>query len=153
MFCQKTAWDVMHEQVHCRDEAANHQLPRCGLLNHLNNFCRGMFKLNVKFDADSLLYLLRHCECASHTVHMLTQRCLPPPLTSTVKSSSFTHVHSSPFSLAARYIDVMQTILVILTTAGLFPYRPRKWFINARHLRMTAVGQALLTSSPQSEYI
>ncbi|KAF6094688.1 hypothetical protein HJG60_011798 [Phyllostomus discolor] len=33
---------------------------------------------------------------------MLTQWCLPPPLTSTVKSSLFTHVHSSPLSLAAR---------------------------------------------------
>ena len=28
--------------------------------------------------------------------------CLPPPLTSTVKLSLFTHVHSSPLSLAAR---------------------------------------------------
>ena len=28
--------------------------------------------------------------------------CLPPSLTSTVKSSLFTHVHSSPLSLAAR---------------------------------------------------
>ena len=27
------------------------------LLNHSNSFCRGMFKLNAKFDADSLLYL------------------------------------------------------------------------------------------------
>ena len=27
MFCQKTAWDVIHEKVCCRDKAANHQLP------------------------------------------------------------------------------------------------------------------------------
>ena len=27
MFHKKTAWDVMHEQVCCHDEAANHQLP------------------------------------------------------------------------------------------------------------------------------
>ena len=33
---------------------------------------------------------------------MLTQWHLPPPLTSTVKSSLFTHAHSSPLSLAAR---------------------------------------------------
>ena len=26
MFCQKTPWDMMHEWVHCHDEAANHQL-------------------------------------------------------------------------------------------------------------------------------
>ena len=61
-----------------------------------------MFKLNTKFDADSLLYLLSHFECDDHTVHMLTQWHLPPLATSTVKSSLFTHVHSSPLSLAAR---------------------------------------------------
>ena len=74
----------------------------CGLLNHPNSFCRGTFKLNAKSDAVSLLYSLSHFECNSHTVHMLTQRCLPPTLTSTVKSLLFTHVHSSPLSLAAR---------------------------------------------------
>ena len=60
-----------------------------------------MFKLNTKFDAYSLLYLLSHSECDGHTAHMLTQQHLLPPLTSTVKSSLFTHVHSSPLSLAA----------------------------------------------------
>ena len=33
---------------------------------------------------------------------MLTQQHLPPPLTSRVKSSLFTHAHSHPLSLAAR---------------------------------------------------
>ena len=61
-----------------------------------------MLKLNAKFDTDSLLCSLSHFECDGHTVHMLTQWCLPPPLTSTVKSSLFTHAHSSPLSLAAR---------------------------------------------------
>ena len=75
----------------------------CGLLNHSNSFHRGMFQLSTKFDADSLLYLLSHFECDSHTVHMLTEQHLLPPLTSTVKSSLFTHVHSSPLSLAARF--------------------------------------------------
>ena len=75
----------------------------CGLLNHPNSFHRGMFNLNTKFDADSLLYLLSHFECNSHRVHMLTQWCLPPPPpTSTVKSSLFRHTHSSLHSLAAR---------------------------------------------------
>ena len=69
------------------------------LLNHLNSFCGGMFTLNAKFDAYLLLYLLSHCEC---NVHMLTHWGLPPPLTSTVKSSLFTHVYYSPLSLAAR---------------------------------------------------
>ena len=74
----------------------------CSLLNHPKSFRGGMFKLNVKLDAESLLYSLSHFECNSHTVHMLTQQHLPPPMISTVKSSLFTHVHSSPLSLAAR---------------------------------------------------
>ena len=72
----------------------------CSLLNHPKRFRAGKFKLNAKFDADLLLYLLSQCD--GHTVHMLTQQHLPPPLTSTVKSSLFTHAHSSPCSLAAR---------------------------------------------------
>ena len=73
----------------------------CGLLNHLNSFCRGMFKLNTKFDADPLPHLLNHFECDDHTVHMLTQWYLQPLLTSTVKLS-FKHVRSSPLFLLAR---------------------------------------------------
>ena len=92
----------------------------CSLLNHPNSFHRGMFKLNVKFDADSLFYSLSHFECDGHTVHMLTQQHLPPPLTSTVKSSLFTHAHSSPLSLAARLHRCRATILTI---AGHFPDR------------------------------
>ena len=61
-----------------------------------------MFKLNTKSDTRSLLYSLSHFEFYGHTIHMLTQWYLPPPLTSTVKSSLFTHAHSSPLSSAAR---------------------------------------------------
>ena len=74
----------------------------CGLLNHVNSFHGGMFKLNAKFDGDSLLYLLSHFESDEHTVHTLTQWHLPPPLSSAVKLSLFMHEHSSPVSLAAR---------------------------------------------------
>ena len=58
--------------------------------------------LSAKFDADFLLYSLSHFECDGHTVHTLTQQHLPPPLTSRLKLSLFTHVHSSPLSLASR---------------------------------------------------
>ena len=64
-----------------------------------------------------MLYLLGHFECDGHTVHMLTARHLPPPLTSTVMSL-FMHAHSSPLSLAV--ISVTQTALVTLTMAGRF---------------------------------
>ena len=80
-----------------------------------------MFKVNAKFDADSLLYSLSHFECMGHRVHMLTQGHLPPPLTSTVKSSLFMQVHSSPLSLAASLRAITQSILSILTMTGLLP--------------------------------
>ena len=91
-------WEGVLSWSSCQSPAAN----SCSLLNHLNSFHRGTFKFNAKFDADSLLCLLSHFECDCHTVHTLTQWCLSLPLTSTVKSSLFTHVHSSPLSLAAR---------------------------------------------------
>ena len=97
----------------------------CGLLNNLNSFCGGMLRINIISDADSLLYSLSHCECNGHTVHILTQRHLPPPLTSTVKFHHCSLMHipvHSPWLL--DYIDVGKTGLVTLTMAGLFPDRP-----------------------------
>ena len=97
----------------------------CGLLNYPNSFRGETFKLNAKLDAeDSLFYSLSHFECNSHTVHMLTQWHLLPPLTSTVKSPLITHVHSSPLFSLPSYINVVQTVLIILTMAGLFLDRP-----------------------------
>ena len=46
--------------------------------------------------------LVSHFECDGHTVHMLIQWRLLPPLTRTVRLSLFTYAHSSPLSLAAR---------------------------------------------------
>ena len=91
--------------------------------------------LNAKFDADSLLYLLRNFECNGHTVHVLTQGRLPPPLTRTVKSSLFTHMRIPVHSLFYQcwlpgYINGAQTILIILTMAGLFLDRPRMLTAN-----------------------
>ena len=97
----------------------------CGLLSHPNSFHRGIFKLNAKSDADSLLYSLSHFECNGRTVHMLTRRRLLPPLTSTMKSSLFTQVYSSPLSLAARlHQRCANHSCIILTMVGFFPDRP-----------------------------
>ena len=85
-----------------------------------------MFKLNAKFDADSLLYSLSHFECDSHTVHMLTQWCLLPPLTSTVRLSDCSHM-PIPVLWLQGYIDVVQTILIILTMVGVFLDIPHTW--------------------------
>ena len=74
----------------------------CGLLNHPDSIQGGLFKLNIKFNADLLLYSLNYFECDSHTVHELTQWYLLLPLAGTLKSSLLMHAHSSPLSLAAR---------------------------------------------------
>ena len=104
MFRKKTAQDMTEWMgILSRWSCQSPVVHSCSLVHsYLNSFLRTMFKLNTKFDAGSLLYLLSHFEFDSHTVHMLTHWCLLPPLTSTVRSSLFTHAHSSPFSLAAR---------------------------------------------------
>ena len=106
----------MHEQVHCHDEAP--VVHRSSLLHHPNSFREGMLKLNAKFDAHLLLYLLSHFECDGHREHMLTQWCLLSPLTSTVKLSLFTYAHS-PW--LPGYINVALAVLILLTMVGLFP--------------------------------
>ena len=82
-----------------------------------------MFKLKAKSNADLLLYSLSHFECDSRTLHMLTQWCLPPTLTSTGNSSSRMRIPVfSPW--LPGYIDVVQTIPIMLTMAGPFLDRP-----------------------------
>ena len=97
---KNSAWDVMHERAHCSPlwswwSCQSPVAHSCSLLNHPNSFHIGMFRLNTKFDVDLLLYSLSHFECDNHTVHMLTRQCLPPPLTSTVKSSLLTRAFQS----------------------------------------------------------
>ena len=79
-----------------------------------------MFKLKAHFDADLLLYYLSHFESDSHTVHMLNSTESTTPLTSTVKSSLFMHVHSRPIPWLPGYINVAQTVLIILTRLDVF---------------------------------
>ena len=55
-----------------------------------------------------------------HTEDMPTQQHLPPPVTSTLKSSLFTHEHFSPPPWLPGYMDVMQTVLIIFAMAGFF---------------------------------
>ena len=92
-FTKNSARDVIREWVPCCDETANQSpvVRSCNLLNYFNSFCGGMFKLDVKSDADLLLYWLSHFECDSHTVHMLTQQCLLPPVTSTTSEVVIVH--------------------------------------------------------------
>ena len=119
---KNSARDVMHEQACCRDEAANHQLPIAAAFWIIQIVCEEeCSNLMAKFNADSLLYSLSHLECDSHTVHMLTQLHLLLVQWSRHYSHTCIPVQS-PW--LPGDVNVVQTILVIWTMAGLFPDSP-----------------------------
>ena len=100
---KNSARDVMREQACCCDEAARHQVPTAAAFSVVQIVSVEACSRLTPAGADSLLQALSPFDHNDHTVHTLTQQHLPPPLTSTVKSSSlFTRVHPSPRSLAAR---------------------------------------------------
>ena len=90
----------------------------CSLLHHLNSFHGGMFKLNAKFGADLLLYsLILNVMATQYT-------CLPNnvycPHWLAQWSCHCSHMHIPVHSLRLPgYINVAQTVLIILTLAGL----------------------------------
>ena len=96
-----SALQVMCEWVHYLMKLPITSCPELQPSESLQYFPQRNVKLNAKFCVDLLLYSLSYFEWNGHTVHMLTQWHLPPPLISTVKSSLFMHVHSSPLYLAA----------------------------------------------------
>ena len=128
MFHQKTARNVMHERAHCRDAAASHQLPHsCGLLNHPNistEECSSLMQnlMQIHYSTCSVILNVRATKytCSLNGVyhpHWLVQwschcscRCIP--------------VHS-PWLQGYSY--VVQTVLIVLTMAGLFPDRTCIW--------------------------
>ena len=99
----------------------------CSLLNHPNSFLGGMFKLYAKSDADSLLYSVSSNATATQYTRSLNGIHCPHWLVqwSCHCSRMLVLVHS-PWLPGDT--DVVQTILVILTMAGLFPDRP--WIIS-----------------------
>ena len=114
------AWAGMLMRWSCQSPVAH----SCGLLNHPNSFHRGMFKFNAKFDADSVILnvMTTQYTCSlngAYHPHWLVQwrhhcSCMCIPIYS---------------SWLPGYSNVTQTVLVILTMAGLFPDRPciGKW--------------------------
>ena len=101
---KNSAQDVMHEQVHSCDEAANQQLPIAAAfwiiwivsMEECSSFMQNLMQMccctcSVILNARASQYT-----CSLNGVY-------PPPLTSTVKFSLFTHVHSSSLSLTARF--------------------------------------------------
>ena len=71
--------------------------------------------LKAKSDTDLLFYSLSHFECDGHTVHMLTQWHLLPPLT---KYNEVVIVHTRAFQ------STLLGCQVTLTMVGLFLDRP-----------------------------
>ena len=114
----------MHEWAHCPDEATNHQLPIAAAF--------WIIWIVSTEECSSLMQNLMQIRCSTRSVILnvkVTQYTCPlnsiycPPLTvqwSCHCSHMCIPVHSS---WLPGYIDVVQTILITLTMAGLFPDR------------------------------
>ena len=122
---KNSAGDMIHEQAplswwSCQSPVAH----SVGLLNHLNSFCGGIFKVNTN------LMWIRCSTCSVTWNAMATQYtcslsgiCCPHWLVQWSHPCSHMHIPvHSPW--LPGYIDVVQTVLVILTIAVLFPGRP-----------------------------
>ena len=97
--------DMTHEQVCCPDEAASNPLPtavafwiiRIVSMEECSSLMQNLMQIHCSTYSVILNVLATQYTCSLNGEHGL-----PPPLTSTVKSSLFMRVHSSPLSLAAR---------------------------------------------------
>ena len=119
------AWDVIHKQAHCPNEAANHQLPIA--------------------TAFWIIQIVSTEECSSLTQNLIQIHCFTCSVILNERATLYTcsfnglycphwlvqwshhcsHMHipvHSPW--LPGYIDVAQTVLLILTMAGLFQDRP-----------------------------
>ena len=112
---RRDAWVGALSQWSCQSPVAH----SCGLLNHLNSFHGGMFKLNAKFDADSLLYSVIWNAMATQYTCSLRSFYHPHWLVNWSCHCSCMHIPvQSPW--LPGYIDVVKTVLVILTMGGVF---------------------------------
>ena len=95
----------------------------CSLLNHADSFRGGMFKLNAKSEADSLLYsLILNAMATQYTCSLNGVYCTHWLVQWSHQCSCMCIPVHSPW--LPGYINVAQTILIILTMARLFPDRP-----------------------------
>ena len=107
---------MMHEWACCCDEAVNHHLPiavaiwiiQIDSVDESSSLVQNLMQI-------SLLYLLSHFECEGHT----TESTTPHWLVQWSHHCSHTCMPVHPPWLPG-YINVVQTILIILTMAGLF---------------------------------
>ena len=117
-FMKRGAWAGILSWWSCQSPVAH----SCSLLNHLNSSHRGMFKLNAKLDADSLLFLFILNSMAKEDTCSLNGVYHPHwPVQWSRHCSHMCIPVQSPW--LPGNINVVQTVLVILTMAGLFPDR------------------------------
>ena len=122
---KNSAWDRMHELACCHDEAVNHQFPIAAAF--------WIIPIVSTEECSSLMQNLMQICCSTRSVILnvtATQyTCLlndiyrPHWLVQWSHHCSLTCVPVQPPWLPG-YIDVKQTVPVILTMAGLFPGRP-----------------------------
>ena len=94
---------MMYEWAHCHHEAANHQLSEATAFR--------MIWIVLAEECSSQMQNLMQIHCSTcsgisnvmATQHTCSLNRVSAPLTSAVKLSLFTRVHSSPLSLAARF--------------------------------------------------
>ena len=101
---KNSAQDMMHEQAHCCDEAANHQLPIAE--------ASWIIQIVSMEECSSLTQNLVQICCSAHSVILNAMATLytcslnsmySPPMISTVKLSLFMHVHPWPLFLVSRF--------------------------------------------------
>ena len=101
-------WSCQSPVAHC-----------CGLLNHANSFHGEMLKLNAKFDGDPFLYSVILSVTATQYTCSLNSLYRPHCLVQWSCCCSHMHIPvHSPW--LPGYMDVAQTILIIITMVGLF---------------------------------
>ena len=125
-FTKNSARHMILELAHCRDEADNHQLPMavafCIIWIVSMKECSNLMQ-NAKFDRDWSLYSVTLNVTATQYTGSLNSIYHPRWLVQWSRHCSCmcVPVHS-PWLLG--YVNVVQTVLVILTMAGLFVDRP-----------------------------
>ena len=130
-FTKNSARDMIHEWVHCGDEAAHHQLPIAvafWIIQIVSSMeeCSSFFKLNTKFEADccSTHSVILNVTATQYTCSTTSLNCISYPHWLVQWSHHCSHmdvpVHSP---CLPGYMDDMQTVLMILAMASLFPNR------------------------------
>ena len=135
-------WDMMHEWAHWCDEAANHQLPVAEAfwiiwivsLEERPSLTQNLMQISCSIHSVILNALATQYTCSLNSVycsHWLVQwhnhfSCMHIPV----------HSHWQ-----TEYINVVQTVLIMLTMAGLFPDRPCILFAWGQSFKELSMGR------------